>query len=182
MACELIIGGARSGKSREAERRATQDGREVAVVATAQALDAEMAQRIARHRAERPAHWRSIEAPRRLAQTLQCEAREDRVLIVDCLTLWLSNSLLAAGAQRGDFRVERLAGYREERDALLDCLPGLPGRVLLVSNEVALSLVPESALGRLFRDEAGRVNQRVAALAARVSLVVAGIALELKGG
>ena len=108
MACELIIGGARSGKSRLAEQRAKRDGREVVVVATAEALDPEMAERIEQHRRDRPPHWRTVEAPRRLAETLAREAGPERVLVVDCLTLWLSNCMV----QTEDFSRPRCTAPR----------------------------------------------------------------------
>lgn len=166
---ELILGGARSGKSALAERRAAESGLDVVYVATAEALDAEMADRIARHRADRPGEWGLAEAPLDLAATLRRHAAPDRLLLVDCLTLWLSN-LLAAGE-------ERLAA---ERTALLAALPELAGRVLLVSNEVGLGIVPDNPLARRFRDEAGRLNQQVAACCDRVTFVAAGLPLELK--
>lgn len=181
MSCELIIGGARSGKSRLAEQRAREDGRQVVVIATAEALDDEMARRIERHRRDRPRHWRTVEAPRGLAEVLGRESSTGRVVIVDCLTLWLSNLMAGAQATSAPHDADQLTELVEESEALLAVLPQLPGRVLLVANEVGFGLVPETPLGRLFRDESGRLNQRIAALAGRVSLVVAGLALELKG-
>lgn len=180
MACELILGGARSGKSRLAEARAAEDGRAITVIATAEPLDAEMAARIARHRADRPAHWRTVECPRQLAATLRREAAAERCLVVDCLTLWLSNLLGDAGPLPAAGDAAHLPTLAEERRALLATLPTLPGRILLVANEVGLGLVPETPLGRLFRDEAGRLNQEIAALARRVTLVAAGLPLDLK--
>lgn len=163
---ELILGGARSGKSRHAEQRALASGQAVTYVATAQALDDEMVARIARHRAERPAGWRTVEEPLTLADALVGAAAPDACLIVDCLTLWLSNVLLA--------------GREEEIDRLLAALPALPGTLILVSNEVGWGIVPENALARRFRDEQGRLNQNIAALAGRVTLVAAGLPLVLK--
>lgn len=180
MHCELILGGARSGKSRLAEQRAAADGRPVTVIATAQALDAEMAARITRHRADRPAHWHTVEAPQALAATLVREAAPDRLLVVDCLTLWLANLMEGAEHLAEPHDARHLPRFNPERDALLATLPTLPGRILLVANEVGLGLVPETPLGRLFRDEAGRLNQAVAALARRVTFVAAGLPLELK--
>lgn len=175
MAIELILGGARSGKSHFAQQRAQtlthHTDRQVCVVATAQALDAEMALRIAHHKATRPAHWTAIEAPLRLAATLAVHARAERVLIVDCITLWLTNVLLAADG----------SGYDGERQALLDTLPSLPGDVLLVSNEIGLGVVPMGELTRRFVDEHGRLNQALAQRADRVTLVAAGLPLTLKG-
>jgi adenosylcobinamide kinase/adenosylcobinamide-phosphate guanylyltransferase len=162
---ELVVGGARSGKSAHAERQALATGLRCVYVATAQAHDDEMARRIAHHRARRPADWRTVEAPLDLAAALRREAADDACLLVDCLTLWLSNLILAERA--------------DEIDTLLAALPALPGRVILVSNEVGWGIVPENALARRFRDEQGRLNQRVAELAGRVTLVAAGLPLTL---
>jgi adenosylcobinamide kinase/adenosylcobinamide-phosphate guanylyltransferase len=166
---EFILGGARSGKSALAVRLAQASGRAVTVVATAAAGDAEMAERIARHRAARPATWRVVEEPIALAARLRAECAADRLVIVDCLTLWLANLMLAA------------APLEAERAALLDALPGLAGRVLFVANEVGLGIVPENALARRFRDAAGALNQAVAERCDRVTLVTAGLPLVLKG-
>ena len=180
MTCELILGGARSGKSREAERRAADSGLAVTVIATAEALDDEMAARIRRHQDDRPAAWRTVEAPVALADALRAEAAAERCVIVDCLTLWLSNLLADAHALPTGATAEELPLFRRERDALLATLPTLRGRILFVANEVGLGLVPETPLGRLFRDEAGRLNQAVAALCPRVVFVAAGLPLVLK--
>lgn len=179
---ELIIGGARSGKSLLAEQRAAQSGLRVVYVATAQALDGEMSQRIAHHRARRPAQWGLVEAPLELAAALREHAAPDVCLLVDCLTLWLSNLLFAgAAARQAEAGVPvdcpRLNG---EQQALIDTLPQLPGRIIIVSNEVGWGLVPMAALSRLFTDEQGRLNQRVAAVSERVTLVAAGLPLVLK--
>ncbi|ATE62310.1 bifunctional adenosylcobinamide kinase/adenosylcobinamide-phosphate guanylyltransferase [Thauera sinica] len=182
MTLELILGGARSGKSRHAERRAADSGLAVTVIATAEALDAEMAERIRRHRADRPSAWRTVEAPRALADALRREAAPGRCLLVDCLTLWLANLLAGAEDLPPGADADALPRLRAERDALLAALPALPGTILLVANEVGLGLVPETPLGRLFRDEAGRLNQQLAALAGTVTFVAAGLPLKLKGG
>jgi adenosylcobinamide kinase/adenosylcobinamide-phosphate guanylyltransferase len=174
---ELILGGARSGKSALAEARAGDSGLEVVYVATGEAQDAEMLARIAHHRARRPPHWATVEAPLHLAATLQGEAMPGRLLLVDCLTLWLSNLLFYGQPQDGSVDEQRFAA---ESAALLETLPDLPGRVLLVSNEVGCGIVPMNALARRFADEQGRLNQRVAALCSRVTLVAAGLPLELK--
>ncbi len=168
---ELILGGARSGKSGRAERLAAESGLEVVYLATATAGDGEMARRIEAHRAARPAHWRTVEEPLELARAIGREAAPGRCLIVDCLTLWLTNLLL-------DDDPHRLA---RERDALLAQLERAPGRLILVSNEVALGVVPMDALSRRFVDEAGRLHQYVAARADRVTLMVAGLPLIVKG-
>ncbi len=166
---KLILGGARSGKSALAVRLARSSGLAVTFVATATAGDAEMAERIARHRAARPPGWRVVEEPTALAAVLRAECASDRLVVVDCLTLWLSNLLLAE------------APLEPERAAFLDALPALPGRVLLVANEVGLGIVPENALARRFRDEQGALNQAVATLCDRVTLVTAGLPIVLKG-
>lgn len=167
---ELILGGARSGKSTLALRRASDTGKPVVWIATAQARDEEMQERITRHRAERPAHWQTIEEPLYLASTLRRIARADYCLVVDCLTLWLTNLLLAEDATL----LER------EAAALLEVLPKLPGQIFLVTNEVGLGIVPDNALARRFRDEAGRLNQVLAACCTHVTFVAAGLPLALK--
>ena len=167
MSKELILGGARSGKSALAERRAAESGCEVVYVATATVDDAEMAARIAHHRARRPAHWRTGEEPVRLAAALRAEASSGCCLIVDCLTLWLTNLLLGPGLD-------------PERQDLLRALDDVPGRVILVSNEVGCGVVPGNELARRFADEQGRLNQAVAAVCQRVTLVAAGLPLDLK--
>lgn len=167
----LILGGARSGKSALAERMAEASEAEVVYVATAQARDAEMAARIAHHRARRPSHWLSVEEPLALADVLRAQARPERCVLVDCLTLWLSNLLGHDDAAR----------FARERAALLDALPALPGTVLLVSNEVGSGVVPMGELSRRFVDEAGRLHQALAAVCERVLFVAAGLPLALKG-
>lgn len=166
----LILGGARSGKSALAERLAVASGLDVVYIATAQAGDAEMAARIAHHRARRPPQWLCVEEPIDLADVLHEYARENRCLLVDCLTLWLSNLL---GADEPTFA--------REREHLLQSLPALPGELLLVSNEVGQGIVPLGELSRRFVDEAGRLHQAVAAVSERVVLVAAGLPLVLKG-
>lgn len=181
MPSELILGGARSGKSRHAEQLATASGLPVRVIVTAEALDDEMAARIARHQADRPAGWRVVEAPTHLAAALLAEAAPDRCVVVDCLTLWLANLLDGAEKLPPAASADLLPAFARERAALLALIPTLPGRVIFVANEVGLGLVPETPLGRLFRDEAGRLNQAVAALCEQVSFVAAGLPLKLKG-
>ena len=181
MTTELILGGARSGKSRLAEARAVAHGGPVTVIATAEAGDHEMAARIARHRADRPAHWGTIEAPTALADALAQAACANGCVIVDCLTLWLSNLLtVAADTLDAPHDVSAQSAWQSEQSALIACLPTLPGRIVLVANEVGLGLVPESALGRLFRDEAGRLNQAVAAACDHVTFIAAGLPITLK--
>jgi adenosylcobinamide kinase/adenosylcobinamide-phosphate guanylyltransferase len=164
----LVLGGARSGKSRYAQTVAEQSGLSPVLVATATAGDAEMAERIARHRAERDGRWHTIEEPRALAALLAAEAALDRIIVVDCLTLWLANLTFAD------------ADIEAETRALSSALSGAQGPVVLVSNEVGSGIVPETALGRRFRDSQGRLNQALAAACDSVVLVVAGLALTLK--
>lgn len=165
----LILGGARSGKSRFAETTALASGQSLTCIATAQALDAEMQARIQHHQRERDAAWVTVEEPLHLARALQQQASANRCIVVDCLTLWLTNLLLA-----GD------ACFEQERAALLAALPTLPGDILLVSNEVGWGVVPADPLSRRFVDEAGRLHQALAASADRVTLVVAGLPQVLK--
>jgi len=166
---ELILGGARSGKSRLAEARAREAGCDVVYVATATADDEEMCARIDEHRRRRPAAWRTVEAPRALGQALCAASRPGTLVLVDCLTLWLGNL------------IEDEAAWRDERAALLAALPALPGPAVLVSNEVGQGIVPGNALARRFRDEAGWLHQAVAETCERVTFVTAGLPLTLKG-
>ncbi|WP_420712364.1 bifunctional adenosylcobinamide kinase/adenosylcobinamide-phosphate guanylyltransferase [Niveibacterium sp. 24ML] len=172
---ELILGGARSGKSRHATQRAAAGALPVTLIATAEGFDAEMRTRIARHRAERDPSWKTVEAPHDLPQQLIVHARAGQCVIVDCLTLWLSNRLLASAPEHGDAAGEAAAAE------LLAALKRCGGRVILVSNEVGLGLVPDTALGRAFRDAQGRLNQAAAAMAQRVVFIAAGLPLVLKG-
>lgn len=168
---ELILGGARSGKSRLAERLAGESGLAVTYIATSQALDSEMAARIRQHRARRPEHWSLLEEPLELARVLRENASAERCLLVDCLTLWLSNLLLLDDPARLD----------AEREALLACLAELPGRIILVSNETGLGVVPLGELSRRYVDEAGWLHQALAAQCQRVLFSVAGLPMVLKG-
>lgn len=168
---ELILGGARSGKSRLAERLAAESGLAVSYIATSQALDGEMNQRIAQHRERRPAHWRLVEEPLALAHVLREQAGADKCLLVDCLTLWLTNLLM----------LDNPARLSAERAALLDCVSGLPGRILLVSNETGLGVVPLGELTRRYVDEAGWLHQALAERCERVVFTVAGLPMVLKG-
>ncbi|MEO9900340.1 bifunctional adenosylcobinamide kinase/adenosylcobinamide-phosphate guanylyltransferase [Nisaea sp.] len=165
----LVLGGARSGKSRYAETICRQNGRALIYVATAEAHDDEMKARIAKHRADRAADgWRTIEEPKDLAAILKGEAAPGRVLLVDCLTLWLTNHLLADADV--DAEIERLCVAVSASSADL----------VLVANEVGFGIVPENKLARVFRDHAGRLNQRIAEIADRVTLVVAGLPVQVK--
>lgn len=164
----LVLGGARSGKSAYAE--ALVEGRPGACVylATAEAGDAEMAERIARHRARRGDRWTTLEEPFDLPRALAEAARPDAAVLVDCLTLWLSN-LMAAGRD-----------IEAESERLIAALGRLAGPAVLVSNEVGLGIVPANDLARAFRDHAGRLHQAVAAAVPAVTFVAAGLPLHLK--
>ena len=168
-AIDFVLGGARSGKTRLALARAEASGLAPVYIATATAADAEMAARVAAHRAERGPGWTTLEEPLELAGALARAAAPKRILLVDCLTLWLSNLMFA----------ER--DIEAETAALVAALRQLAGPAILVSNEGGLGIVPENALARRFRDEQGRLNQAVAAAADRVTFVAAGLPLILKG-
>lgn len=168
---QLILGGARSGKSRLAEKLATDSALEVTYIATSQPLDGEMNQRIAHHRQRRPSHWGVIEEPLELARVLQQAAGTGRCLLVDCLTLWLTNLLMLEDEQR----------LVLEREALLQCVATLPGEIIFVSNETGMGVVPLGELTRRYVDEAGWLHQALAERCQRVVLTVAGLPLTLKG-
>ena len=179
---ELILGGARSGKSLLAEKRAAESGLRVLYLATAEARDGEMARRIAHHRERRPAEWGCAEETLHLAAKLQELAAADTCVLVDCLTLWLSNLLFAGQAARQAEAGEPVSCplFNNEITALIELLPQLPGRIILVSNEVGWGIVPMHPISRLFADEQGRLNQQVAAACDQVTLVAAGLPLLLK--
>lgn len=176
----FVTGGARSGKSSYAERLAAARGRPVTYIATLEPLDGEMRARITRHQAQRPAAWRTVEAPRSPAEAARAAPAGDTVLL-DCLSLWVSNRLLDLGTDAPSAaQVAALeAALDAETRALLDLLAARDGGAVLVSNEVGSGLVPEYALGRAYRDVLGRVNQCAAQTATRAWLCVAGRALEL---
>jgi adenosylcobinamide kinase / adenosylcobinamide-phosphate guanylyltransferase len=164
----LVLGGARSGKSSFAERITVVHPRGCVYVATAGIGDEEMAERVRKHRARREAHWRTIEAPLGLAPVIVAETEQGAAVLVDCLTLWLSN--LMAAKRDPD----------KEAEALIRALGQAGGPVVFVSNEVGLGIVPDNALARAFRDHAGRLNQRLADVANTVFFVAAGLPLRLK--
>jgi adenosylcobinamide kinase / adenosylcobinamide-phosphate guanylyltransferase len=164
----LVLGGARSGKSRYAQSLAEASGLQPLLIATAEAHDAEMGERIARHAAGRDARWTLVEEPVALAMALRREARKDRIVVVDCATLWLSNRLL---------QNDNLAAATQD---LRQSIAGLAGPVVFVSNEAGCGIVPENALARAFRDAQGLLNQALAEACEGVVLVSAGIALCLK--
>ena len=177
----LILGGARSGKTSHAisvaQSLAAARNAEVTYVATAQALDEEMQHRISLHRAERPATWHTLEAPAKLAQAL-VRQDEQTILVIDCMTLWLSNALLRDF--RDDAPTAALPTWDAERSEFLQWLQQRRGAVLLISNEVGAGIVPIAPVSRRFQDEQGRLNQALAALCEQVTLVVAGLAVPIK--
>jgi adenosylcobinamide kinase/adenosylcobinamide-phosphate guanylyltransferase len=179
---ELILGGARSGKSLFAERRAANSGLHVVYLATAEARDDEMGRRIAHHRERRPADWRTVEEPLHLAAMLRETATADTCIVVDCLTLWLSNLLFSgSGAAQAEAGLAfDCPLFNDETAGLIAALPQLPGSVIFVSNEVGWGIVPMHPVSRRFANEQGRLNQRVAAVCQQVTLIAAGLPLTLK--
>ncbi len=169
----LILGGVRSGKSRHAQQLASDSGLAVIYIATAMnSDDVDMQARIAAHRQHRPAHWQLVEEPLQLAAVLRQHASRQHCLLVECLTLWLTNLLII---DNDTHRLER------ECAALLAVLPTLPGRIILVGNETGLGIIPDNPLARRFGDTAGLLHQQLAALCDQVILTVAGIAMRVKG-
>ena len=167
-ALTLVLGGARAGKSRHAERLVLESGLAPVYLATAQALDDEMTARIAEHRARRGVSWRTVEEPLDLAGALLRECGPDRAVLVDCLTLWLTNLMVTKRP------------LRTETARLVELLPRLPGALVLVSNEVGLGVVPTDAMARAFLDHAGWLHQRIAEQADVVVFMAAGLPLHLK--
>ena len=168
---DLILGGVRSGKSRLAEQRAHASRLQVIYIATAiPGDDVELATRIRQHRLHRTPDWTLIEEPFALGSTLRAQTSAERCLIVECLTLWLTNLLCSA--------TER---FERERQSLLDALPELAGHIILVSNETGLGVVPLGELSRRFVDASGELHQRLATICDRVTLTVAGLPHTLKG-
>ncbi|ENX22404.1 hypothetical protein F892_01646 [Acinetobacter vivianii] len=167
---QLILGGARSGKSRLAEQIAKDSGLSVVYIATAQALDDEMQQRIEHHRQQRPEHWQVCEEPIYLAdRLLQCD-QPNQLILVDCLTLWLTNLLLA----------EDTTLQQQQTEKFLAVLAQLQAQIILVSNETGLGVVPMGEISRRFVDEAGRLHQALGQLAHKVTFCVAGLPMILK--
>lgn len=164
----FVLGGARSGKSRYAQQRAEATGLFPLYIATAQAWDDEMRDRIRRHQEERGHVWSTIEAPLELAEAIHVNSAPDRVILVDCLTLWVTNLLLS------DQDIAKATA------ALVEAIASAKGNVILVSNEVGLGIVPDNALARRFRDEAGLVNQKIATCVSEVQFVAAGLNLRMK--
>lgn len=169
----LVLGGARSGKSQFAQQLASEPGEKVLFVATAEALDEEMRARIAEHRKNRPANWRTLETPSDLAQKLKAGIGDASVVIIDCLTLLISN-IMGKSGQDSEKRV--LTEIKE----LIAAASRLEAGFIIVSNEVGLGLVPDNRLGREFRDLAGKANQLIAGAASDVYFMVAGLPLKVK--
>lgn len=159
----LVLGGARSGKSRHAQAVAEALGGTLTYIATAQAFDQEMTERITQHRADRDQRWRTIETPIELPEAISQADASDAVILVDCLTLWTSNLLL--GEHDADAMLNQLS----------QAIAAIQGRLILVANETGLGIVPDNALARRFRDLAGRINQQVAASVDAVDFVLAGM-------
>jgi len=178
----LILGGARSGKSSYAEKLASESGKEVVYIATASDSDSEMAERIRHHRASRPAEWITVEEPLALGNQLLRWSAPERVILVDCLTLWLGNLLFSSSEEFPEVGTIALpALFHEQQDMLASALTRCSSDVILVSNEVGMGIMPVGAISRCFMDEQGRLNQAMAALCDRAVLVAAGLPLVLKG-
>jgi len=166
----LILGGARSGKSHYAEKLAIESGKEVVYIATTNVMDDEIAQRVARHKQDRPTEWATVEEPLGLAKSLENWASPERVVLVDCLTMWLTNLLSDTDKSL----------LNNEQDQLLTCLQDISGTIIFVSNEVSMGVIPMGELTRQFVDEVGRLHQRLAERVDNVTLMVAGLPHHLK--
>jgi len=179
--CILILGGARSGKSRFANEIAPDFGDRVLFVATGEALDEEMRQRIEEHKRERPPNWRSLEVPTGVGKGIQEESGDAQVVIVDCLTLLVSNVIGQCCDDPGQISAESVQErLTTEIDELIECIDDSTATFILVSNEVGMGLVPENRLGRLYRDLLGKINQIFAQRADRVYFMLSGIPFSLK--
>jgi adenosylcobinamide kinase/adenosylcobinamide-phosphate guanylyltransferase len=181
----LVTGGARSGKSRYAEQLAADLGANIAYIATAKALDPEMEDRIAQHRRQRPAAWRTFEAPVSPSAIIAAEGGQYAGILLDCLTVMITNRMLAHVIDWDNPAIAQLHAVESdvmaEIEAIIDATAGSDATVMAVTNEVGYGIVPLSPLARFFRDCAGRVNQRMAAAASEVFLVVSGIPMRIKG-
>ncbi len=181
--CILVLGGARSGKSRFAQEMAPQLGEKVLFVATGEALDEEMKQRIEEHKKSRPSSWRTIEVPIGVGKRIREEIRDARVVILDCLTLLVSNVIGQCAGEVDPGQVD--AGLAEEKLAaeikeLVECIDSTDASFIIVSNEVAMGLVPDNRLGRIYRDFLGEMNQKLALRASEVYLMIAGVPMVVK--
>ena len=168
MPTTLILGGARSGKSRYALEVGASLSSNRVFVATAQGFDDDMRERIERHQSDRDASWRTVEEHVEVWDVIRSECREGRVVVLDCLTLWLNNLMLFERDVESDV------------GRLVECLDGVKGELVIVSNEIGLGLVPDTPLGRDFRDLHGRMNQRVAAVCDQVVFMVSGLPMVVK--
>jgi adenosylcobinamide kinase/adenosylcobinamide-phosphate guanylyltransferase len=175
MSIHLILGGARSGKSAYAEKRALECGLPVTYIATAQIYDDEFESRVQHHQDRRPKHWQLIEEPHFLSTTLQANDKPGTTIIIDCLTLWLAQWICE------DCAPPRSSSWQLQREALLKILPSMQAKVFLVSNEVGMGIVPMGEINRQFQDEQGRLNQAIAQIANQVSFIAAGLPIKLKG-
>lgn len=179
----LIFGGARSGKSAYAEQLALASGKSVTYLATAQVGDIEMQARIAHHRERRPTSWHTVECTTELAQAITEASTQENLILVDCLTLWLSNLLFSEHIDTPEVgSITPPQQFAIQRAAFLQALEHVAGDVIMVSNEVGMGIIPQGAISRWFVDEAGRLNQAVAARCQQVSWVAAGLPVHLKGG
>lgn len=184
----LLIGGARSGKSAHAEQLAAASGKDVIYIATAQAGDVEMQQRIAHHRQRRDglprgaAPWQTIEEPIALGDAIARRSTSHNLLLVDCLTVWLSNLLFSENRAFPEIgRIDPPDCFAQQRELFLQALEQVQGEIVLVTNEVGQGVIPQGAVSRWFVDEAGRLNQEAAARCDRVAMLIAGLPLVLKG-
>lgn len=164
----MILGGARSGKSAYAEKLALNSNLDLIYIATAEALDDEMKRRIEHHKIQRSKSWHTIEEPTKIAEVILSESKPDKVILVDCLTLWLSNIL------------DKNLNLEDEIETLIDALQRSEGKIILVANEVGQGIVPMNEMARHFRDDAGRLNQKIAANADNVYFIIAGLGMPLK--
>ncbi|KNH09864.1 Adenosylcobinamide-phosphate guanylyltransferase [Candidatus Burkholderia brachyanthoides] len=176
----FVLGGARSGKSAYAERLAIDSGLPMTYIATARIGDAEFAERVRLHRERRPAHWTLVEASTDLAGALRDADRAEHCVLIDCLTLWLAN-LLFSDTASDDEPAALPPAARAALDAFDQALTHTRGKIIVVSNEIGLSVVPLGSVTRLYVDELGRLNQRVVAASTRATLMAAGLPLTLKG-
>ena len=181
----LVTGGARSGKSRYAEQLAANTGANIAYIATARALDFEMEDRIAKHRQQRPTSWRTFEAPTSPSMIIAAQGEHYDSILLDCLTVMITNRILTHPVDWDNPAIAQLnsieADVMAEIEAIIKAAGESQTEVIAVTNEVGFGIVPLSPLARFFRDCAGRVNQRMAASAAAVFLVVSGIPMQIKG-
>ncbi len=175
MSIHLILGGARSGKSGYAEEIALDSGLPVIYLATALVLDEEFRIRVTHHQTRRPTHWQTIENPFHLGLTLSNLDRLNQLIIVDCLTLWLAQCICP------ECEIPKDVSWLSEKSSFLETLPKLKSKVILVSNEVGMGIVPLGEISRYFQDEQGRLNQAVASIAETVSFIAAGLPIKLKG-